>query len=411
MPKKSFKECHEQDVLRLYEEDRDRKYIDIANLIIEEHYPEGDGLPWNLGFVCEEISKIIKGNRSKKETELQKKITNDSLKLRQAQKDLKFYKSQNRQLADELLESRDAYNALIGIKEDVEIEEIKPIEATGKHEVTPIVSFSDIHIGEDVDPDTVNGLNEYNPEIARESMWAIARSVVKIIKSESKRVTIKNIVIALLGDNITGYIHEELVEGNSMSPTEETRAVKKLLIEVIKYIADSYPFERIIIPCSKGNHGRTTKRKRFATAYKNSYEWMMYWDIKDYFELAGYTNIEFVIDKSSYTYVDIYNKTNRFCHGDHFRYGGGFSGILIPLSKWLRNVNRQINADCTFMGHWHQYHGLAQSWGCVVNGSVMGTNTFALELGFSGAPCQNIQMLDSIWGYTAGIPIYIEGRN
>lgn len=410
MPKKSFKECHEKHVLRFFEEDKDRKYIDIANLIIEEHYPDGE-FPWSLGFVCEEISKIIKGGIAEKEKVLQKRITSDTVKLRQAKKELSFVRKQNRQLADELLEARVRENALLGIKEDVEIEDIKPIDAKTKHEVTPIVSISDIHIGENVDPDTVNGLNEYNVEIAKESMWNIARSIVKLVKSESKRVTIRNIVIALLGDNITGYIHEELVEANSLSPTEETRVVKKLLIEVIKYIADSYPFERIIIPCSKGNHGRTTKRKKFATAYKNSYEWMMYWDIKDYFELAGYDNIEFIIDKSSYTYVEIYDKVNRFCHGDHFRYGGGFSGILIPLSKWLRNVNRQIDADCTFMGHWHQYHGLAQSWGCVVNGSVMGTNTFALELGFSGAPCQNIQMLDSLWGYTAGIPIYVEDRD
>jgi hypothetical protein len=88
-------------------------------------------------------------------------------------------------------------------------------------EVTAISLLSDAHVDEIVDPRTVNGLNEYNPTIAERRVRLYFSRMMYMIRTFRKGgFKIDHLVLGILGDMISGYINEDLIESNSMSPTE-----------------------------------------------------------------------------------------------------------------------------------------------------------------------------------------------
>jgi len=273
--------------------------------------------------------------------------------------------------------------------------------------------LSDIHIEERVEREVVNGLNEYNPEIAKERVNNFFVRLLKLINKERQSIKIDKLVLALLGDNITGYIHEDLKETNFLSPSEATMLVKGILISGIKYLVETGEFKEIIIPCTKGNHGRTTRDKRYGSGYKNSWEWMMYKDIENSFATLGeidkkYKIVKFLIPKSELVYLEVYDKTIRFGHGDHFKFAGGVGGIAPSMLKWLYRMNEQHYADMTFLGHWHTML-LEPTDNCMLNGSVIGVSSYGVGFGGKGRrPQQIFALLDSKRGFNVRIHIDVE---
>ncbi len=122
-----------------------------------------------------------------------------------------------------------------------------------KSESTAILCASDWHIEEKIDASTVNGLNEFNLEIADQSAKNFFSRGVRLIEVFGKDTDINNIVLWLGGDFISGYIHEELMESNYLTPIEATLVVMDMLISGINYILKNTKC-RLTIPTSVGNH-------------------------------------------------------------------------------------------------------------------------------------------------------------
>jgi len=276
-----------------------------------------------------------------------------------------------------------------------------------KEEAIAISTISDVHIEEPVVKSVVNNLNEYNLKIAEERIIRYFKRLMYMInQSRVAGYKIDNLVLGLLGDFITGYIHEEFEEINELTPPEATLFIQSLLIKGIKYLSENGNFKKITIPCIPGNHGRTTKRKRYTSGYKNSYEWLMYNNIKDLFtRLGGFGNVEFIISESEFIYLDLFGYINKFSHGDHFRYQGGIGGLEVPLKKWILRENAVIKTDMSWIAHWHQYIVLNK---VRVNGSLIGYNAFARAFGFEPEPPKmQFQLLDKRRGFTMNNPIIL----
>ena len=303
----------------------------------------------------------------------------------------------------ELEMSEQRFDALITIKAPVEVHRIEPVLGHKSNEAIPIISLSDWHFEERVDPATINGLNEYNLEVA-ESRWTkCVQNSLKLVHKERSYSDIKQAVLWLGGDFITGYIHEELEESNYLSPTEATRFAKRMIITAIKFYLEHGKFEKLIIPCSYGNHGRTNKKPRVSTGYKNSYEWMMYHDVADYF--SGDKRVQFIIPNGIFAYVDVLGYMCRFWHGDTVSYQGGIGGLTIPLIKAIQRYNQQQHADYNFMGHYHQLWQATKD--CIVNGSGIGFNAYAQRIGASPEPPrQAFSLIDGKRGLTTKMEIY-----
>jgi hypothetical protein len=124
------------------------------------------------------------------------------------------------------------------------------------HESAAVAVLSDWHVEEKVDPKTVNDLNEFNLGIAEKRIEKATKAILRLTEIERGGRDIPILILAILGDLMTGYIHEELREENELSPTQTILWLKTRLSKLINTIRKEGNFDHILIPCSIGNHGR-----------------------------------------------------------------------------------------------------------------------------------------------------------
>lgn len=312
-------------------------------------------------------------------------------------------KRRNEYLLNTLEKCEKDYDDLLNIKQPIDVLEIKPSGKSNKmNRAIPFISLSDWHIEENVESGVVNGFNEYNLKIAEASAKNTFINILKVNLILSRDVNINDMVIWLGGDFISGYIHDELIENNHLSPLEAIRSAKRLIRAGIEYILKETKLN-LIIPCSVGNHGRNTKKMHISTSYKTNYEFMMYCDLQDYYQ--GNKRVTFHITKSDDCYVEVLGRVNRFFHGEQIKYGGGIGGLTVPLIKYIHRKNQQQHADMNFLGHFHQ--NLYPTQDTCVNGSMIGLSGYGYKLGFKPeVPCQAYTLLDEKYGYTIKTPIF-----
>jgi len=273
-----------------------------------------------------------------------------------------------------------------------------------KHEATALSTLSDIHYEEKITKASTNGLNEYTPDIANRRIKTYFVNLLKLIENNRNDVTIDNLVLGLLGDNIHGFIHEEYISTNYMTPIVASKAVLEQLIAGIKYISQNGKLKHIKIICKVGNHSRTTDKVYSLSELTNSYEYLIYTMLQLIFK--DDERIEIVLDESYLTYVQIYDKTIRFEHGHAFKYAGGIGGIYVPLMRHLLRGNKIRPFDLAVMGHWHSIESISTA---LINGSVCGYNAYSMRKGFDfQIPMQQFQLIDSKYGATVNTKIFLD---
>jgi len=278
-------------------------------------------------------------------------------------------------------------------------------KSRGRNRGLPVLVCSDWHTEEVVDPKTINYRNEYNPAIAERRIAYLFEGAAWMLEQWSGGWDIDEMVVGLLGDLISGYIHDELLEGNAMSPVEAVLFAQGLAERGLLYLLERCPqLKRITVPCCFGNHGRTTQRRRVATAAANSFEWLMYRSLEKRF--ADDERIDVRVANGAHLYSDLYGLKVRWTHGDDVRYYGGVGGLSIPLKKAHQAWASFEPVDLTILGHYHTYvdYGFA-----VANGSVIGFNPYALSIkGEWEPPRQAMFLVDEEWGKRLVTPIYCD---
>lgn len=274
----------------------------------------------------------------------------------------------------------DALQRALGVTEDLDsAPKIKPItrreRTSALREATPLIMCSDWHVGEVVRSESVNGLNSYNPKIARERNARLNEAIAWEIEHERHAFEIRDVVLWLGGDLITGYIHQELIESNAMSPTQEVLFAQELCEATIDSVL-ALGVERIVIPCDHGNHGRTTIKKQVSTGAYNSFEWLMYQSLRRRY--ADDKRVEFMISAGNMSYLKVYDTVVRTTHGDSIRYAGGVGGITVPVIKRVQQWNKARYAHETVFGHFHTRITLG---GVNGNGSLIGYGPFSQFIG------------------------------
>lgn len=273
---------------------------------------------------------------------------------------------------------------------------IKPKLGVKNNEGTVVALASDWHIEERVDPDTINGLNTHSLDIARKRAVEFFQASLRLTQILQKDVEIHTMVLALLGDFITGDIHEEMMETAEVEPTLAIIEAQKLLQSGIQFLLDNSELN-LVIPCHSGNHARTTKETRHATEAGHSLEYIMYHMLADHFRENK--RVKFIIPRSYHSFVTVYDEVIRFHHGHNLRYGGGVGGLTIPVNKaiaqWNKS-NREVTLDC--FGHWHtRFDG----GNFISNGSNIGFNAFAVSIKASyDKPTQTLFLIDKKRGRT-----------
>jgi len=312
--------------------------------------------------------KVNAQNRSLSvEQELDRDISLRSAKQRESKKD------------DKLKVALDTIN-LLAKKVEV-IQTIKDVSTTiikvptnQINGATAVVLASDWHYWETVNPENVDGLNEYNKEIAQRRAEKFFQSIVKLLSIYKEHSDIDTLVLAMLGDFISGNIHDELMESNQGLVIDEVMAVQTAIASGLEYLL-KHTDVKIIVPCHCGNHGRITDKTHISTEAGNSLEYLMYHNLAGYFR--NESRIEFRISRGYLSYVDVAGYVIRFHHGHAVKYGGGIGGIFIPAFKAISQWDKAKRADLDCFGHFHQ---VKDGGKFISNGSLVGYNDFALRI-------------------------------
>jgi hypothetical protein len=298
----------------------------------------------------------------------------------------------------EELESRLDVVSALASKKPVK-KSLVPVELDGG-QATAVICASDWHVEESVSSNSTNGLNEFNLSIAEDRIKKFFSSAIRLTEIQRNGADIEDCILWLGGDLMSGYIHEELQETNSLSPTETILWLKGRLEEGIAYVRKN--FKTTTIVCSYGNHGRTTKKPRHATGFQNSYEWLLYSILSQ--QITG-DDISWVVADSYLSFVKLYGKTLRFHHGDQLRYQGGVGGLTIPVEKAIASWNRARVADLDVFGHWHTQQ---QNPKWISNGSLIGFNAYAVSIKAAyEKPQQTYFLYDRDRGRTITAPIIL----
>ena len=288
------------------------------------------------------------------------------------------------------------------------VDPIRPREHTsGMREATAVALASDWHIEETVEAEKVNGVNEYNLDIAHRRCERYFNGLIYLIRYHQDHFSIRDLILWLGGDLITGYLREEDLESNEVSPVQAIATLHVWLAEGIRAVLQATDIEMMTVVCNSGNHGRLTKKTQPRTREANSIEWLLYSMLAR--ELAGESRVKFVLPHGSQTYVDVYDWTIRFTHGDETKFGGGVGGIMIPIRKAIAKWQTVRHADLNVMGHYHQEHFLRD---LVVNGSLVGYNEYALSIAAPYEdPRQGFFLMDKGRGITFPATVWVADRD
>ena len=275
---------------------------------------------------------------------------------------------------------------------------------SGRREATAIAMLSDVHIGESIEQEKVIGKNSYNLEIARLRMTRFFEGLVWLVKANQRDFAIHDVLVGVLGDIITGYIHEELMESSLCSPTMGVVFAREVISSGLAYMLRELPDVEVTLVCKHGNHGRTTAKKHINTGAENSFEHLLYLMLAR--EWANEKRIRWHVTKAEHSYVEIYGDWTRWMHGDGVKYDKGIGGIMVPINRALARLDSVRRCRVTFMGHFHQ---LTPGRRCMVNGSVCGYNPFAMASTLEYEdPAQCFVLWDSKRGPCITAPIWVD---
>lgn len=271
--------------------------------------------------------------------------------------------------------------------------------------VTAVICLNDWHCEETIDPDVINGMNEFNLTIANKRITKAWHNAVKLIDFASNLARVQRLLVWFGGDLVNGTIHEELEETNGLGPTEAKSFIQDQMARGLDFVYKETGLP-IDVVTSVGNHGRTTRRKRHSTAYKHNWEWDAYNVMADY-KYNNHPKINWKIEKSYFNIIEVQKHILRFHHGEDINHRGGIGGPMVNLRKKMLEWSKTFrNIDLDIIGHFHQF---SDSNDAVICPALVGYNAYAQ---FIGAPCQPPQQLfltiDRERGKTMCLPIFCD---
>lgn len=288
-------------------------------------------------------------------------------------------------------------------------EYFQPVDIKPKHgsrgEATAVICVNDWHFEEEVLKEAVNGVNEFNLNIARNRakiFWSSAASLIDMCRSRS---IIQTIVVNILGDLVSGFLHDDLTATNTLTPAEATQEVFDQLVSGLEFLQKETK-AKLIVPCVCGNHGRFTKRSWNKKRVGTSFEGLLYGIIARWFTAKQNKNIQIVLPQGAMTYITVYDKTIRLLHGDDIRYYGGIGGVHIPLRKAIDTWNTFKRADYNYLGHWHTD---LSGEDYRLSGSLIGYNEYSIKIKARyQKPSQAFEIIHPKYGITARFPIVVK---
>jgi len=287
----------------------------------------------------------------------------------------------------------------------------------GKSPQTVVAPLTDTHIGESVNAEQMITLNNYNFTIFNKRLFGWSHQLLNLVNYRRNIAPVNNLIIPMLGDMISGDIHEELARSNISNCMEQMIRGANLIAQALLYLAPH--FQSIEVPCVVGNHGRMTRKPPMKDKY-------MDWDYMLYQWVAAFCrnqkNIKFDISKSFINLFSVYNNKILIMHGDSVSGAGSNTSITGAITK-LRGVlqyrknlatelglnEEVVHFDNAMIGHFHRIDEIDIGTGELhICGCMKGPDEFALQrLHAATKPKQLVTYWHPNYGYVGKEVIYL----
>jgi chorismate mutase len=269
---------------------------------------------------------------------------------------------------------------------------IKPPPAKGKSSKPQVMVavLTDTHVGEEVFAPQMMSMNAYDYDIFNRRLSGWANQVLNLATYRRNICNIDELMVPMLGDMISGDIHEELSRTNLDNCMMQMMHTASSISQALMFLAPH--FKTIKVPCVVGNHGRMTRKPPMKDKYMDwdylAYQWMAAF-------CANQKNIHFDIPKSFAHIVDIAGKNVLMFHGDAIS-GGGSSASISRMIGSMRGVIQfkqalestivehdgvmPGNFSDVLMGHFHRVDVMDIGTGSAyICGTMKGGDEFALQ--------------------------------
>lgn len=316
--------------------------------------------------------------------------------------ELQSLRRQREELKKELRSSQEEYGDLSAFFSDLkqavvdhgQIHRSSPLQynaSRSKKVGSPIccvMHWTDWHMGEMQDPEEIEDVDEFSPEILEHRiLQKLCPSVVDWVNIHRNNYKLDELVIIDTGDNIAGDIHQELQITNAFpSPVQCVRAAM-LKAAAIKLLAPH--FKKVTVHfLVADNHSRLTKRCQAKQEGYNSFNYIVGCITRQ--SVDQLKNVQFNLIAANRKVIQVNSRRYLICHGHDVKGWAGF-----PWYGIERMVGREAQSRMNdmperkfhrvVMGHWHTPIDTPMY---LVGGSASGTNAYDHKNGRRSRACQ-----------------------
>lgn len=269
----------------------------------------------------------------------------------------------------------------------------------GASEKAWLLLVSDAHAGEVVNPEEALGI-QYD--------WATAiKRIQDVFRQTKARVASRKsvpgeIVVGVLGDMLSGDIHEELAISNEKHISDQCVEIAEVLAAEIIDLKAIFPKVRAVVMV--GNHSRLKKKPYYKGKY-NNWEFVMGHMIRG---LCKLHDIEVEVPRQLVHIEEINGYRVAMMHGDGVS-SNSFAGIPFygmrqrreAIQALLSSVGQE-RVDQLVMGHFHQHLYWQGECDIIINGSIKGGDEYIIGSRMSATmPRQLILEYDSDYGFVS----------
>jgi len=344
-------------------------------------------------------------------------LRHENLKLRRQVQDLSKREFESENVVRRIEEA--VREASIGFKPVP----ISPSDSPTRSSQELVLLFSDTHASEVVSLEETEGINEYDWETMLVRMDRITSSVVSHVQHQ--RFSISKLHVFMLGDMLSGDIHEELAVTNDR-PTASAVVdfaydTSAWLTDLVIRLSDVNAWDPLVpqhgvvnVAGVPGNHPRASKKPQAKLAHNNA-DWLSYKMIEAILSHDPAFTFSF-----QYGGMNLQKIAGRYrmllMHGDGIRSSmpgvpwGGVTRRVISLEAQMNKARKPL--DYIVMGHWHSPQSLAgissRTW---INSSVKGADEYSLkQFGQGHDPSQTLLSFHPDRGWTGQYAVDLTNR-
>lgn len=287
--------------------------------------------------------------------------------------------------------------ALLNAIRDI-LPEYKPVPVPPKmklgsdvEEEELILLLSDLHFGEVVSEDETGGISSYNLDIAQRRFDYTIDKAIVIAKEKQKGFHYKKLNVFLLGDLISGLIHDELRESNEEGIVRQMLfAIEVLSAGILRLCQE---FESVNVASVVGNHGRVVESYYFKQKSVNNFDYLISKMLEKLTKQQR--NLTWNIPESFWATEEVQGQKFLLIHGDMVKSWAGIPwyGLDRLYKKWrVLADDYGLNFQHLCIGHFHNPNVFTVVRGKMfVNGSLKGGDEYSI--GAISAACDPIQIM------------------